>query len=69
MKQKKRKKRPKAPRGKRTEWLYRCIDGNWTYYPAAYCKYHQGVLTEGLLQTHRCRQRQCKRLDEGTEFE
>lgn len=54
---------------KKDMWWYRCIDNNWTYHPAAYCKYHQGVLTEGLMKTHRCRERKCKRLDETIKFE
>lgn len=68
MKQKK-KKKPFIPKGKRMKWQYRCIDGNWSYYPVAYCHYHQGCLTERLLHTHRCRERQCRRLDETQEFE
>ena len=54
---------------KRTGWQYRCIDNNWTYYPVAYCKYKKGCLTEGLMHTHRCKERKCKRLDLTVEFE
>jgi len=51
----------KAPRTKND---YECIDGNWTYHPAAYCTRYHGVLTEGLLNTHQCRIKQCRRLIE-----
>lgn len=57
------------PKGERMEWQYKCIDGNWSYYPVAYCKYYDGVLTEGLIHTHRCREKECNRLDETQEFE
>ena len=36
------------------------IDGNYTLYPAAYCKRHGGYLTQGLINTHRCDKRNCK---------
>lgn len=29
----------------------------------------KGTLTEGLMRTHKCRERECGRLDEGVEFE
>ena len=35
------------------------IDGNFSFYPAAYCKHHGGYLTLGLIETHRCRYRKC----------
>lgn len=39
------------------------IDGNWTYYPVAKCMCHGGYyLTQGLMDTHRCIQRQCSGL-------
>lgn len=50
-------------------WEYKCIDGNWTKRPVAYCTYKKGVLTEGLMKTHRCRERQCKRLRDNIDFE
>lgn len=65
----KRNKKPYIPKGERKKFQYKCIDGNWSYYPVAYCKYHKGVLTERLLNTHRCRERQCGRLDETQDFE
>lgn len=51
------------------EWQYRCVDGNWTWCPIAYCRRKKGVLTEGLMRTHKCRERKCGRLDETVEFE
>ena len=50
-------------------WEYKCIDGNWTWHPVAYCKYKKGVLTEGLIKTHHCRERKCPRLQEDIDFE
>ena len=44
---------------KRTEKV-QLIDGNWTFYPVAYCKVHGGFLTQGLIETHRCGHRQCR---------
>lgn len=38
----------------------RLIDGNWSFYPAAFCAYHDGYLTQGLIDTHRCNKRNCK---------
>lgn len=38
---------------------YELIDGNFSYYPVAYCKCHDGYLTQGLIDTHRCEKRQC----------
>lgn len=50
---------------KQTEYEYRCIDGNWTRHPEAVCKRYNGVLTKGLINTHGCRKRACRRLVEG----
>ena len=52
----------KMNKRKPDEWEYRCIDGNWTKRPAAYCTYHHGVLTEALMKVHKCKERECKRL-------
>lgn len=49
--------------------MYLCIDGNWTWYPCAYCYYHKGVLTKKLMKTHKCKERQCKRLNEEMKFD
>jgi hypothetical protein len=66
----KRKKRKWKHTGeKKCKYLYECIDGNMTYYPVAYCQYHDGVLTKGLMHTHRCHERHCKRLQEGDDYE
>ena len=35
------------------------IDGNYSYYPVAYCNIHGGYLTQGLAETHRCEKRKC----------
>lgn len=45
------------------EWWYRLIDQNWTRRPTAYCKRKKGYLTNGLMRTHKCRQRKCPKLD------
>ena len=37
------------------------LDGNWSFYPVAYCTHHGGYLTQGLVDTHRCDKRQCSR--------
>ena len=48
---------------------YKCIDGNWTKHPVAFCTRYSGVLTKGLMKTHRCEERNCPRLKRGVEFE
>ena len=45
-------------------WEYKLIDGNWSSRAVAYCSYKDGCLTEALMKTHRCKERQCKRLQE-----
>jgi len=35
------------------------IDGNYSYYPVAFCKCHNAFLTQGLIDTHRCDKRHC----------
>ena len=35
------------------------IDGNFSYYPVAYCTSKKAFLTVGLADTHRCKIRQC----------
>lgn len=35
------------------------IDGNMSYYPVAFCKFYGGYMTEGLVNCHRCRRRNC----------
>lgn len=53
----------------KTEHQYLSIDGNWTHHPMAYCTFHHGVLTQGLIDTHRCVQRNCARLRVGDVYE
>ena len=53
----------------RTEYEYLTIDGNWTYYPVAYCRWYKGVLTRGMMNTHGCCERDCKRLDKTYKFD
>lgn len=53
----------------RTKNFYCCIDGNMTNHPCAYCTFHHGVLTQGLMDVHKCKERNCCRLREGDEFE
>ncbi len=48
---------------KNTEYWYELIDGNWTRHPAAWCHYHKGYLTEKLMKTHKCKSKNCRRLD------
>lgn len=47
---------------------YQLIDGNFTYYPAAYCKYHKGWLSVGLIQTHKCQKKGCPMMSEQFEL-
>ena len=35
------------------------VDGNFSAFPVAYCKYYKAYLTQGLVETHRCLQRKC----------
>lgn len=45
------------------------IDGNWTHYPVAYCHRYKGVLTRNMMNTHKCNERNCHKLDKDCEFE
>ena len=45
------------------DWWYRLIDYNWTRHPTAYCWRKKGYLTNGLMKTHKCKQRHCEKLD------
>lgn len=51
------------------DWEYRLIDNNWTRHPVAYCRWYKAYLTEGLIRTHKCRKKQCKRLQEDIELD
>lgn len=57
----------KKARPKRQKEKHLLIDGNFSFYPAAYCKHYQAWLTVGLLETHRCSERQCGRLEKAVE--
>lgn len=63
---KRKQQRQKVPRTKNEYW---CIDGNFTVHPLAYCTYYHGVLTQGLMDTHHCKEKGCHRLREGDSFE
>lgn len=41
---------------------YELIDGNISFRAVAECKHYNGYLTEGLIETHRCRERNCSAL-------
>lgn len=41
---------------------YELIDGNLSHYPVAFCRFHYGYMTEGLIATHKCRARHCPML-------
>lgn len=53
----------------KTQKLYFTIDGNFTNHPLAYCTYHHGVVTQGLMDTHKCVERLCPRLRIGDVYE
>ena len=46
-------------RPQRQDEAYRLIDGNMSHYPVAACVRYRGFLSEGLMETHRCRERAC----------
>lgn len=50
-------------------WEYRLIDNNWTRHPVAYCWRYKGFLTKGLMKTHKCKERKCRRLQEDIELD
>lgn len=66
--QRKRRKERLKNKPPKSRYKVQLIDGNFTYYPIAYCKYHQAFMTEGLMATHRCVNRKCKRLIHGDLF-
>lgn len=53
----------------RTKEYYETIDGNWTNHPVAFCYRYRGALTRGLMHTHKCCDRDCKRLNKNYRFE
>lgn len=42
---------------------YLLIDGNWSYYPYAYCTRKGAYLTLGLAELHKCEKRNCERFE------
>ena len=44
---------------KRLKTSVQLIDGNWSFYAVAFCACHGGYLTQGLIDTHRCKKRHC----------
>ena len=57
--QRKRRKERMKNKPPKQDRKYLLIDGNWSFYPVAECRTHNGYLTEGLIETHRCRKRNC----------
>lgn len=47
----------------RLPYKVQLYDGNWSYYPNAYCRTHGAYLTQGLIDTHKCQQRECQGLE------
>lgn len=43
----------------RAEKEVQLIDGNWGFYPVAYCKRYKGHLTIGQMEVHNCTAREC----------
>lgn len=68
-KKKKRKSRYRQTGVPKTNKYYETIDGNWTNHPVAFCWHYKGALTGGMMHTHNCYDRQCKRLDKNYKFE
>lgn len=66
--QKKRRRQRLKDRPVKQDQMYQLIDGNFTYYPAAYCKYYKGWLSVGLIQTHKCREKGCHMISEQFEL-
>lgn len=59
--QRQRRKERLKNRPPKQEFKVELIDGNYSFYPEGFCKYHGAFLTQGLLDTHRCLQRKCPR--------
>jgi hypothetical protein len=67
--QRKRRKERLKNRPPKQEEKVLLIDGNYSFYPDAFCKYHGAYLTQGLIDTHRCLHRQCPRFRKVVEDE
>lgn len=48
---------------KKQKEFYQMIDGNFTYYPYAYCSHYEGYLTINMANCHRCEARHCRRFE------
>lgn len=59
--QRKRRKERLKNRPPKAEELFLLIDGNYSFYPVAFCKYHGAYMTQGLCDIHRCEKRKCPR--------
>jgi hypothetical protein len=46
---------------KRQDSLYELIDGNMSYFPYAYCRYHKGYLTKNMVILHKCGEKRCNK--------
>lgn len=42
---------------------YLLIDGNYSFYPYAFCKRKGAYLTMGLANTHKCVERECEQFE------
>lgn len=65
--QKRRRKARMRQNPKRSEHAVMLIDGNMSFYPAAWCAYRKAFLTQGLIETHKCRKIACGALKEVNE--
>ena len=50
------------PKGIWREAEYELIDGNFSHFAVAFCENYSGYLTIGLMDTHGCERRNCKKL-------
>lgn len=60
--QKKRRKERLKNRPPKSEEKVLLIDGNYSFYPVAFCSQYKAYLTCGLADTHRCQERECPKL-------
>lgn len=44
---------------KKQDEKFQLYDGNFSYYPFAYCKRYGAYLSKGLADTHKCIERNC----------
>jgi hypothetical protein len=60
--QRKRRQERSANRPQRQSEAFELIDGNYSHYPVGYCNRKGAYLTQGLIDTHQCYKKACKRL-------